>query len=121
MTRDTDARMKELDKKEEMMRVGKVVKIERMRTPVVPPTLPARILKSEMAREDRLKIAARIVELSDRVLSTEIRKNHIALKIGTGPYSTAVRVRNNRVSFFIRSKDLLDRAKAAGKAAGFDP
>jgi hypothetical protein len=103
--------MKELDKKEEMMRVGKVVKIEPMRTPVVPPPLPARILRSEMSREDRLKVAAKIVELSDRVLEPKENADYVALKIESGPNSNAARVRNNRVSFFIRSKDLLERAK----------
>ena len=114
MKRDTTARMQELDKIEEMMRVGKVVKIEPMPNPVVPAPVPKGTLKSEMRREDRLKIAAKIAELSDRVLEPKENADYIALKIDSGPYSNAARVRNNRVSFFIRSTDLLNRAKAEG-------
>ncbi len=113
MTEDTAARMKELDKKEEMMREGKVVKIEPMPRPVVPLPLPSGILKSEMTREDRLKIAARIVHLSDGVLEQRENGGYIALKIGSGPNSNAVRVgkRSDRVSFFIRSTDLRKKAE----------
>jgi hypothetical protein len=112
MTGDTGAQMKKSDEIEEMLRSGKVVKIEPMPKPVVPPPLPAGILKSEMTREDRLKIiAAKIVELSDQRLSTHKNPKYVALKIGSGPYSNAVVVHNNLVSFFIRSGDLLNWAK----------
>jgi hypothetical protein len=69
--------------------------------------------------EDRLRIAERIVELSNQVLSTKVNGEYIALKVGTGANSNAVIVRKSedRVSFFIRSTDLLNRAKAEG----FDP
>jgi hypothetical protein len=109
--------MRDLDKIEKMMRVGKVIKIEPMPKPVAPHPLPAGILKSEMTREDRLRVAARIVELSNQVLSTKENVHYIALKIGSGSNSNAARVRNNRVSFFIRSTDLLNKARAEG----FDP
>ena len=67
------------------------------------------------SKEDRLKIAAQIVELSDQVLSKKVNLSHIALKIGSGPNSVAAVVSNSdRVSFFIRSTDLLNRAKAEG-------
>ena len=113
MTEDTATRMKELDKKEEMMREGRVVKIEPMPDSVVPLPLPAGILKSEMTREE--KIAVRIVELSNQVLSTEDSNLHIALKIGAGPYSNAVTVskHSDRVSFFL-STDLRRKAEAEG-------
>ena len=112
MTLDTDARMMELEKKEDMMRVGKVVKIEPIHLPMVPPPLPAANLKSEMNREDRLRIADRIVELSDGVLERKETDRGIRLKIGSGPYSIAglVSTHHDRVSFFIRSKDLLLKA-----------
>ena len=114
MTGDGAARLKELDKKEEMMRVGKVVKIEPIHVPVVPPPLPAGVLNSEMTRDDRLKIATRIVDRSNQALSTVERQNHIALKIGTGPYSNAVMVTDSYVKFLIRSEDLRNRAKEEG-------
>jgi hypothetical protein len=108
--------MKELDKKEEMMRVGKVVKIEPMPKPVVPLPLPTGILRSEMTRDDRWKIADRIVDLSNQVLSREESGIHIALRIGFPPNSNTVTVskRANRVCFFIRSMDLLRKAEAEG-------
>ena len=62
-------------------------------------------------------MASRIVELSNGVLSTgKIKSGYIPLKIESGPYSNAVCVHNNLVSFFIRSGDLLNRAKAEGFA-----
>ncbi|HEY1808407.1 MAG TPA: hypothetical protein VGG42_07575 [Acidobacteriaceae bacterium] len=66
-----------------------------------------------------MKVAGRIVELSDQVLSMNVNGNYIALKTGTGPNSNAVTVTKyeDRVSFFIRSTALLDRAKTEG----FDP
>jgi hypothetical protein len=72
--------------------------------------------EGEMSREERLKIAARIVEFSEgRLSQSEDRKQeYVVLKIGSGPYSNAVRVRDNRVSFFIRSEDLRVRVIAAG-------
>src|SRR5579863_414876 len=87
---------------ETMIREGKPVRIE----PIGAST--------DGAREDRLKIAARIVELSDQVLESKENADYIALKIESGPYSNAARVRNNRASFFIRSTDLFNRAKAEG-------
>jgi hypothetical protein len=102
--------MRELDKKEEMKRVGKVVRIEPMPTSVVP------LLKSETTRDGRRKIADRIVGLSDGVLEWKETDRHIGLKIGSGPYSIAglVSTHFDRVSFFIRSKDLLQKALAEG-------
>ncbi len=98
------------------MRESKVVKIEPMPDSVVPLPLPAGILKSEMTREDRLKIAARIVELSDGVVERKETDRGIRLKIGSGPYSIVglVSTHYDRVSFFIRSADLLDKAVAEG-------
>jgi hypothetical protein len=106
---DTGAQMRDLDKTEEMLREGKPVKVEPMPKPVVPPPLPAANLKNEMNREDRLRIADRIVELSDGVLKRKDTDRHIGLKIGSGPYSIAgtVSTHFDRVSFFIRSNDLL--------------
>ena len=65
-----------------------------------------------MNREDRLKVAAKIAELSDLPLSTQenLKSNYVALKIESGPYSNAICVHNNRVSFLIRSTDLLKKA-----------
>lgn len=117
MTQDTSARMKELDEKEEMMRVGKVVKIEPMPKRVVPVPLPAEISKNETTKDDRRKIADRIVELSDGVLERpRDTKRHISLKIGAGPYSNAVTISKyfDRVNFFILSADLLRKAEAEG-------
>ena len=111
MTEDTDAR-----KKEEMMREGKVAKIEPMPDSVVLLPPPAGILKDEMTREDRLKIADRIAELSDGVLERKETDRGIRLKIGSGPYSIAglVSTHYDHVSFFIRSTDLLRKAEAEG-------
>jgi hypothetical protein len=66
------------------------------------------------AQENRLKIATRIVELSNQRLSTHPNPKYIALKIGSGPYSNAFAVRNDRISCFIHSTDLLNRIKSAG-------
>jgi len=101
---------------ERMMSVGEVVKIEPIPNSAVPLPRPARFLKSEKAREDRLKIAARIVELSNQVLSTKENAHYIALKIGSGPNSNTVNVwkSHDRVGFFIRSSDLLRKAEAEG-------
>jgi len=68
----------------------------------------------EMTREDRLTVAARIVELSDEILSTDENPQYIALKIASGPNSNAVTVWSDHVSFFIRSTALLDKARADG-------
>jgi hypothetical protein len=54
--------------------------------------------------------------LSDGVLSMAKNGGYIALKIGTGPNSDAVTVREGRVSFFIRSTGTLNRARAEGFA-----
>jgi hypothetical protein len=95
---------------------GRVVKIEPMNKPVVARRPPARDSKSGMTKGDRRKIAARIVELSDQVLSTNESDRHIALKIGSGPNSNTVNVskRYDRVSFFIRSKNLFRKAETEG-------
>jgi hypothetical protein len=104
------------DETEEMIRSGKVVKIEPMRAPVAPLPLPTRDLKSEMTREDRMQIAVRIVELSNQVLSPHESDIHIALRIGSPPNSNVVTVskRADRVSFYIRSRDLLSKAEEKG-------
>jgi hypothetical protein len=72
----------------------------------------------QQSREDRLKIAAEIVNLSGRDnLETVERKHHIALKIGTGNYSNAVMVSDSDyVKFFIRPTDLRERAQEEGFA-----
>jgi len=57
--------MKELDKEEKMMRDGKVVKIEPMPNAAGGLPRPSNESKREMSREDRLRIADRIVYLSD--------------------------------------------------------
>lgn len=124
MTKDTDARMRELDEKEARMRDGIPVHVESMGTflrrkangnsPSTPGSNSADRLKT---REDRLKVAALIVELSNQVLSTKENIHYIALKIGSGSNSNAVRVRNDRVSFFIPSTVLINKARAEG----FDP
>jgi len=67
--------------------------------------------------EDRLEIADRIAQMSDPVLSIQNNDSgYLSLKVGTGPYSNAVTVWKNedRVSFFIRSTDILNKASAAG-------
>ena len=66
-------------------------------------------------KDGRMEIAKRIADLSDN-RGLWIRKclRHIALKIEDGPYSDAVIVYDaDRVKFFIRSSDLLNKAKAA--------
>jgi len=63
-------------------------------------------------KEDRLRIAERIVELSGKRLLTKINTDHITLKVGP---SVAVVISNSdRVGFFIRSKYLLDKAREEG-------
>ena len=63
-------------------------------------------------KEGRLRIAERIVDLSDKRLSTKVNTDHVTLKVGA---NVAVVVSSsNRVGFYIRSTDLLERAKAAG-------
>jgi len=116
MTGDAGAQVNKSDEIEEMLRSGKVVKIEPMPKPAVPLPQPSGILKCEMTREDRLKIAAKIVELSSMVLSKKENPHYIALKVGDGPYSNAVTVRwrTDRVSFHIPSTDLVKQAVAAG-------
>jgi hypothetical protein len=108
--------MRELDKKEEMMRTGKVVEIERMPKPTVPLPPLTGSLKSEVNREDRLKIAQRLVDLSAGDLEWKETERRIGLKIGSGPYSIAgtVSTEVDRVSFFIGSLDLIQKAKEEG-------
>ncbi|HWG19724.1 MAG TPA: hypothetical protein VG225_04275 [Terracidiphilus sp.] len=95
---------------------GNVVKIEPMHKPDVPTPPQARNSKSKMTREDRLKIAVRIAELSNGDLEPLDTEFHISLKMGAGPYSNAVTIskRENRVNFFILSRDLLRKAEAEG-------
>lgn len=70
------------------------------------------MLEQRVLKEGRLKIAERIVDLSDKRLSTKVNAGHITLKIGA---SVAVVVSSSdRVGFYIRSTDLLERARAAG-------
>jgi hypothetical protein len=121
MRKDTDARIRELEEKEARIREGIPVHVESMGTflrrkandnsPSAHGSNSADRLKT---REDCLKVAALIVELSNQVLSTKENVDYIALKIGSGANSNAVRVRDNRVSFFIRSTELLNRARAEG-------
>ncbi len=113
--------MRDLDKIEAMIRDGKPVHIEAMETFLqrkadddARPISGRNAVGHMMTREDRLKVAARIVELSNQVFSTKENVDYIALKIGSGPNSNAVRVRDNRVSFFIRSTELLNKARAEG-------
>jgi len=116
MTEDTAARMKELDKKEEMMREGKVVKIEPMPNAAGGLPRPSNESKREMTREDRLRIADRIVNLSDGEIERKETDRGIRMKIGSGPYSIGcfVSTHYDRVSFFIRSTNLLGKAEAEG-------
>ena len=95
------------DEVEEMLLNGTVVKIEPM-----PKSGPS----TQLNGEDRTKIAARIVELSNHVLSTKKNPRSITLKVGDGPYSNAVTVRwrKDRVSFHIPSTNLVKQAVEAG-------
>jgi len=108
--------IEQLEEIEKRLREGKVVKIEPMPRQVVPPPQAESVLKSEMVKEDRRKIADRIVELSNGALELEDAKSHFSLKIGAGPYSNAVTVSKHfdRVNFFITSTDLLGKAEAEG-------
>ena len=104
--------MNNSDEIEERMRLGKVVKIEPMPEQVAPPQQSADILKSEMNREDRLKVAAKVVELSDHALSTKVNKDHITLKADG---SVVVVVSNSdQVGFFIRSTEIRTKISNAG-------
>jgi len=53
--------IEQLEEIEKRLREGKVVKIEPMPRQVVPPPQAESVLKSEMVKEDRRKIADRIV------------------------------------------------------------
>ena len=108
--------MRDPDRIEEMLRLGKPVKIEPILRPVETPPLPGSNVKSEMISEERRKIADRLVELSDGVLSLEDSDRHIALRIGSPPNCNAVTVskRADRVTFLIRSIDLLRKAEQHG-------
>ena len=68
------------------------------------------------SKEERSRLAERIVGLSSGVLSKKENPNYIALKVGDGPYSNAVTVRwrKDRVSFHMPSSDLVNQAIAAG-------
>jgi hypothetical protein len=102
---------------------GKPIRVEPMSGSVVPPSLPIDISASETTIEDRRKIAHRIVELSDRVLSPYESASRIALRIGSPPNCNTISVskRYDRVSFFIRSEDLRRRAEAELRAERFKP
>jgi hypothetical protein len=71
-----------------------------------------------LLKEERSRLADRIVELSSEALSSDktSSKNYIALKVGGGPHSNAatVRWRDDVVTFHIPSSDLVNRAIAAG-------
>jgi hypothetical protein len=116
MTEDRDARIIELDKLEEMMRSGKVVKIEPMPKPAAPIQQAADISESEVAGDDRMKIADLIVALSNNVLSKDVSARHIALRIGSPPNCNTVTISKgvDRVSFYIQSTDLRKKAEAEG-------
>jgi len=63
-------------------------------------------------------MASRIVDLSNKVLSTGTTSSgYIPLKIESGPYSNAVAVGRNWVRCFIQSTALLEKAREEG----FDP
>jgi hypothetical protein len=68
------------------------------------------------SKEERSRLAERIVELSSRVLSKKENSRYMALKVGDGPYSNAATVlwREGIVSFHIPSSDLEKQAIAAG-------
>ena len=74
--------------------------------------------KLVLATEDRREIAERIAQISDQVLSIQDNSpsGYFSLKVGTRPHSNVVTVwkSKDRVSFFIRSTDLLNRASTAG-------
>lgn len=67
--------------------------------------------------EDCESIADLIVRMSDQVLSKKRNNGYFALKIDSGPNSNVVTILKNRVSFFISSSGLVDKAKGAK----FDP
>ncbi|MGC9223019.1 MAG: hypothetical protein ACP5E2_03790 [Terracidiphilus sp.] len=65
-------------------------------------------------KEDRSKIAAKIVDLSGGVLSIAENPNYIALKAGRRLAAT-VRKNRDRVSVYIlRTSELLDKARSEG-------
>jgi hypothetical protein len=67
-------------------------------------------IDQSMPGNDRSKIAARLVELSNQVLSKKNNRTHIALKVKN---RVAVLVsHSDRVQFIISSTDLLERVKA---------
>lgn len=73
--------------------------------------------KPVLQPEERLNLARRLTELSDRALSvTEKPRDYIAIESGTGPNKNVISVnkREDKVSFYIRSSDLLARLKGAG-------
>jgi hypothetical protein len=83
-------------------------------------------MKSKVAliADDRLRIAERLKELSDDLLSLNaIPKDYISLELGTASNKNAIHVNrhSDRVSFYLRSHDLLNRLATAGFAPQLSP
>jgi hypothetical protein len=72
--------------------------------------------KNRVTGEDRSRIASRLVELSNQVLSTSENSRYFSLTVGNGPNSLAATVHkdSDRVSFFIPSTDLRNQAVEKG-------
>ncbi|MGO9775228.1 MAG: hypothetical protein ACLPM3_01410 [Terracidiphilus sp.] len=68
------------------------------------------------SKEERLVLAEQIVELSSAVLSKKENQRYLALQVGTPPYCNAVALAwsKDRVSFYIRSTDLVNQAILEG-------
>jgi hypothetical protein len=100
---------------EEMMRTGKVVKIEPMPGLVAHSEQTFGVSTREKPGSGRDEIANLLIALSDHVLSEEKTPRHIALRIGAPPNSNTITVskRADRVTFYIRSEDLRKQAEEA--------
>ena len=68
------------------------------------------------SREDRVRIAEKIVELSSDRLSMAPNQRYLALKVGSGAYSNAatVNLQHDWVTFHIPSTELESQANEAG-------
>ncbi|MGA2217618.1 MAG: hypothetical protein ABSG51_06005, partial [Terracidiphilus sp.] len=72
--------MKELDEIEEKIHLGNVVSVEPMPERLAPVQNQADMPEIEVAGDDRMKIALRIVDLSNGVLEPEESGRHVALR-----------------------------------------
>jgi hypothetical protein len=71
---------------------------------------------ASIGSEERVRLAERLIGMSGLPLSKNEVGNYIAIEVGTGTNKNAVLVstRQDRVSFFIRSMELLNRVAEAG-------